>query len=98
MGASGIRRRSEVIVELKWRGNVTVSSETSLGFSYFSSDSGRKVETTNQATKISTVGGSMRNGQLLACHSALSNTQRYIEGAEEMRHRVVELVLWSIMR
>jgi site-specific recombinase XerD len=29
---------------------------------------------------------------MLAGHSALSTTQRYIEGAEEARRRVVEMV------
>ena len=50
-----------------------------LGFSGASSHSGRRTAITNWARKISTVGGSMRNVQLLAGQSALSNTGLYIE-------------------
>ena len=63
-----------------------------LGFSGASSHSGRRTAITNWARKISTVGGSLRDVQMLAGHAALSTTQRYIEGAEEARRRVVELV------
>jgi integrase len=63
-----------------------------LGFSGASSHSGRRTAITTWARKISTVGGSLRDVQMLAGHSALSTTQRYIEGAEEARRRVVELV------
>ena len=62
-----------------------------LGFSGASSHSGRRTAITNWARKISTVGGSLRDVQMLAGHSALSTTQRYIEGAEEARRRVVEI-------
>ena len=62
-----------------------------LGFSGASSHSGRRTAITNWARKISTVGGSLRDVQMLAGHSALSTTQRYIEGAEEARRRVVEV-------
>ena len=44
------------------------------------------------AKKISTVGGSLRDVQLLAGHSSLAVTQRYIEGDVEARTKVVELV------
>ena len=63
-----------------------------LGFNGASSHSGRRTAITAWARKISTVGGSLRDVQLMAGHSALSTTQRYIEGAEEARRRVVELV------
>ena len=62
-----------------------------LGFSGASSHSGRRTAITQWARKISTVGGSLRDVQMLAGHSALSTTQRYIEGAEEARRRVVEV-------
>jgi len=38
------------------------------------------------------VGGSLRDVQLLAGHSALGTTQRYIEVSEEAKRRVVEMI------
>ena len=61
-----------------------------LGFVGASSHSGRRTAITNWARKISSVGGSLRDVQLLAGHSALSTTQRYIEGSEDARRHVVE--------
>ena len=63
-----------------------------LGFSGASSHSGRRTAITHWARKISTVGGSLRDVQLLAGHSALSTTQRYIESDGLAQRRVVELV------
>ncbi len=63
-----------------------------LGFSGASSHSGRRTAITGWARRISTVGGSLRDVQLLAGHSALGTTQRYIEGSDEAKRRVVELV------
>ena len=63
-----------------------------LGFIGTSSHSGRRTAITNWARKISTVGGSLRDVQLLAGHSALSTTQRYIESHGAAQRRVVELV------
>ena len=63
-----------------------------LGFSGASSHSGRRTAITLWARRISTVGGSLRDVQLLAGHSALGTTQRYIEGSDEAKRRVVELV------
>jgi integrase/recombinase XerD len=57
-----------------------------------SSHSGRRTFITNAARTISTVGGSLRDVQMLAGHSALSTTQRYIEADAEAQKRVVELV------
>jgi integrase len=61
-----------------------------LGFSGASSHSGRRTAITNWARKISTVGGSIRDVQILAGHSALSTTQRYIEADAGAMRRVVE--------
>ena len=63
-----------------------------LGFSGASSHSGRRTAITNWARKISTVGGSLRDVQMLAGHSALSTTQRYIESDGLAQRRVVEMV------
>jgi integrase/recombinase XerD len=63
-----------------------------LGFSGCSSHSGRRTFITNAARKISTVGGSLRDVQLLAGHSNLRTTQQYIEAHAEAQRRIVELV------
>jgi integrase len=63
-----------------------------LGFIGVSSHSGRRTFITNAARRISTVGGSLRDVQLLAGHSALGTTQRYIEADGLAQRRVVELV------
>ena len=57
-----------------------------------SSHSGRRTFITNAARKISSVGGSLRDVQALAGHSSLAVTQRYIDGSEDSRRKVVELV------
>ncbi len=63
-----------------------------LGLIGCSSHSGRRTFITNVAKRISTVGGSLRDVQALAGHSSLQTTQRYIEGDNEARKRVVDLV------
>lgn len=63
-----------------------------LGFNGASSHSGRRTAITAWARRISTVGGSLRDVQLLAGHTALSTTQRYIESDGLAQRRVVELV------
>ena len=63
-----------------------------LGFKGCSSHSGRRTFITNAARQISTVGGSLRDIQVLAGHAALSTTQRYIEADVEAQKRVVHLV------
>jgi len=62
------------------------------GFKGCSSHSGRRTFITNAARTITTVGGSLRDVQMLAGHRALSTTQRYIEADVEAQRKVVELV------
>ena len=63
-----------------------------LGFGGSSRNSWSRTFVTNAARRISTVGGSLRDVQLLAGHSALSTTQRYIEADAMAQRKVVELV------
>ena len=63
-----------------------------LGCHGCSSHSGRRTFITNAARKISTVGGSLRDVQMLAGHSALSMTQRYIDADAAAQRKIVELV------
>ncbi|MDR6830838.1 integrase/recombinase XerD [Bosea sp. BE271] len=63
-----------------------------LGFAGASSHSGRRTFITNAARRISSVGGSLREVQILSGHSSLSTTQRYIEVNENALRRVVDLI------
>lgn len=63
-----------------------------LGLLGCSSHSGRRTFITNAARKISSVGGSLRDVQMLAGHSSLSVTQRYIEADSEAQKRVVDVI------
>ena len=63
-----------------------------LGLVGCSSHSGRRTFITNAARTISTVGGSIRDVQMLAGHSSLQTTQRYIEGDSECQRKVVNLL------
>lgn len=63
-----------------------------LGFVGCSSHSGRRTFITNAARKISTVGGSLRDVQMLAGHTNLRTTQRYIDANPEAQVRIVELI------
>jgi len=63
-----------------------------MGFIGCSSHSGRRTFITNAAKKISSVGGSMRDVQMLARHSNLNMTQRYIESDIEAQRKVVNLI------
>ncbi|MCQ2965604.1 MAG: site-specific integrase [Alphaproteobacteria bacterium] len=65
---------------------------SSLGLKGLSSHSGRRTFITNCATKISLVGGSLRDVQQLAGHGSLQTTQRYIEGNSEAKQKLVKLI------
>jgi integrase/recombinase XerD len=57
----------------------------------YSSHSGRRTFITNAARKISTVGGSLRDVQILAEHSSLAVAQRNIEGDGEASQKIIDL-------
>ena len=63
-----------------------------VGFVGCSSHNGRRTLITNAARKISTVSGSLRDVQLLARHTNLRTTQRYINANPEAQSRVMDLV------
>tara|TARA_Y100000034_G_scaffold135629_1_gene208337 strand:+ start:1958 stop:2542 length:585 start_codon:yes stop_codon:yes gene_type:complete len=72
--------------------NLLASWYRRLGFEGCSSHSGRRTFITNAARKISLVGGSLRDVQVMAGHAALGTTQRYIESDAEAQKRVVEMM------
>ena len=57
-----------------------------------SSHSGRRTFITETSKKISTVGGSLRDIQMMVGHSSLQTTQRYIEADSDSQRRVVDLI------
>ena len=63
-----------------------------LGLLGCSSHSGRRTFITETSKKISLVGGSLRDIQMMAGHKSLQTTQRYIEGDSEARQKIVDLV------
>src|SRR4029077_21008836 len=78
------RMSAQAMVNLFWRWYLHI------GFDGCSSHSGRRTFITNTARKISTVGGSLRDVQMLAGHSNLRTTQRYIEPDADAQRRVVQ--------
>jgi len=56
------------------------------------SHSGRRTFVTNAAKRIIEAGGSLRDVQQLAGHTSLQMTQSYIEGDNEAKRKVVELI------
>ena len=77
---------SQTIVNMfqKWYGK--------LGLLGCSSHSGRRTFITETSKKISLVGGSLRDIQMMVGHQSLQTTQRYIEGDSESQKRVVDLI------
>ena len=57
-----------------------------------SSHSGRRTFITETSKKISLVGGSLRDIQMMVGHSSLQTTQRYIEADSESQKKVVDLI------
>jgi len=65
---------------------------TQLNLSGCSSHSGRRTFGTNAAKKIVEAGGTLRDVQQLLGHKDLKTTQRYIEGDENAKLKVVDLI------
>lgn len=63
-----------------------------LGLLGCSSHSGRRTFITECSKKISLVGGSLRDIQMMVGHSSLQTTQRYIESDSESQRKVVNLI------
>ena len=63
-----------------------------LGLIGCSSHSGRRTFITETSKKISLVGGSLRDIQMMVGHSSLQTTQRYIEGDSQSQRKVVDLI------
>ena len=63
-----------------------------LGMIGCSSHSGRRTFVTKAARKVSEVGGSLRDVQLLAGHANLATTSKYIEGDEDAQRKLVALI------
>ena len=63
-----------------------------LGFIGCSSHSGRRTFITNVSKRLSLVGGTLRDVQLLVGHKNLQTTQRYIEVDTDCQRKLVELI------
>lgn len=63
-----------------------------LGFVGCSSHSGRRTFITNASRKIGQFGGSLRDVQILAGHSNLQTTQRYIDHNTQAHRSVVDAI------
>jgi integrase/recombinase XerD len=63
-----------------------------LGFTGCSSHSGRRTFITTCARKISLVGGSLKDVQMMAGHADLTTTSGYIDGDPEAARRVVNMI------
>ena len=63
-----------------------------LGLEGCSSHSGRRTFITRAARSVHRAGGSLRDVQLLAGHSSIEITQRYIDGDSDAQRRLVSLI------
>ncbi|MFG6083651.1 tyrosine-type recombinase/integrase [Paracoccus litorisediminis] len=63
-----------------------------LGFEGCSSHSGRRTFITRAARLLPKINGSLRDVQELAGHSALSTTERYIQGDRAIQRKLVNLI------
>ena len=63
-----------------------------LGLDGCSSHSGRRTFITNAARLVHKAGGSLRDVQVLAGHSSIQTTQRYIDGDSDAQRKLVSLM------
>lgn len=63
-----------------------------LGWTGYSSHSGRRTFATLAARKVTFVGGSLRDVQDLLGHASLSTTQRYLEPSSDAKRKLVDLI------
>ena len=64
-----------------------------LGLDGCSSHSGRRTFITNAARLVHKAGGSLRDVQVLAGHSSIQTTQRYIDGDSDAQRKLVSLIV-----
>lgn len=96
---AGEPRSGAVIVSRKG-GNMTAGAIVNwftklygeVGLMGCSSHSGRRTFITTSARLVAKVGGCLRDVQELAGHSALTTTERYIEGDREAQRKLVALL------
>ncbi|MGC2857813.1 tyrosine-type recombinase/integrase [Novispirillum sp. DQ9] len=62
------------------------------GLAGCSSHSGRRTFVTNAARLVARAGGSLRDVQQLAGHASIAMTQRYIEGDDQAKRRLVRML------
>lgn len=63
-----------------------------LGWTGYSSHSGRRTFATHAARKATVVGGSLRDVQDMLGHASLSTTQRYLEPSSDAKRKLVDLI------
>jgi integrase/recombinase XerD len=63
-----------------------------LGLIGCSSHSGRRTFVTETAKRISLVGGSLKDIQMMVGHSSLQTTQMYIDGNTQSQRKVIDLI------
>ena len=72
--------------------NMFQSWYRTMGLLGCSSHSGRRTFITETSKKISLVGGSLRDIQMMVGHKSLQTTQRYSESDSESQRKVIELL------